>query len=108
MVDEFSTSERMAFPFLEAAVRIDQLRQSSLDKEALREALNENVALWFLLKNHVLNTEPDTTADHVDHIVKVSNFMAKAAICLINSYDDSLMDHMVKMNLNMCERLLAA
>ena len=34
--------------------------------------------------------------------------MAKAAICLINSYDDSLMDHMVKMNLNMCEIQLSA
>ena len=45
MSDDFTPQEQVAYPFLEAAVRIDTAKQNPTDKELLARVLDDNVAL---------------------------------------------------------------
>ena len=108
MSDDLSANEKKAFPFLESAIRLDQAKQTPDDLNKLRDALDQNVAMWLLLKNHYLNTGLDVPMEMITHIIQFSNFTVKAAITIQRHYDDSLMDHLINMNLNMCEIQLSA
>ncbi len=108
MPHELTENEEMAYPFLESAVRLDQALQDPSNDVNLCEALDNNVALWLLLKNHFMNTNLDVPQEMLTHVIQLSNFAIKAAISIQQSYDHRLLEHLINMNLNMSEIQLSA
>ncbi|MEI8395467.1 MAG: hypothetical protein WCF85_12070 [Rhodospirillaceae bacterium] len=108
MSEDLSPQEQIAFPFLEAAVRIDTAKQHPNDKELLARVLDDNVALWLYFKNVLLNAEGEVASETKGFLVQASEFMIKAAQLLLRETDDALMGRLVAMNLNMSELLLQA
>lgn len=106
MSDEFTPQEQVAYPFLEAAVRIDTAKQNPTDKELLARVLDDNVALWLFFKNLLLNSTDEVAADTKNFLIQASEFMIKAAQLLLHEVDDELMGRLVSLNLNMSELLL--
>jgi len=106
MSDELSPQEQVAFPFLEAAVRIDTAKQNPGDRDLLARVLDDNVALWLYFKNLLLNAEEEIAPDTKGFLIQASEFMIKAAQLLIREIDDELMGRLVALNLNMSELLL--
>ena len=106
MSDELAAHEQTAYQFLESAFCLDKARQCPSDSEFLEGALDSNVFLWFWLKRHIINSEPNASDERVSHIIQLSDFMARAAVSIRHKYDDRVMEHLVTMNLNMCERIL--
>ncbi|MEI6559548.1 MAG: hypothetical protein WCO00_14180 [Rhodospirillaceae bacterium] len=106
MSDDLSPQEQVAYPFLEAAVRIDTAKQNPSDKELLGRVLDDNVALWLFFKNLLLNSSEDIAADTKNFLIQASEFMIKAAQLLLQEVDDELMSRLVALNLNMSELLL--
>ncbi len=106
MSEEFTPQEQVAYPFLEAAVRIDTSKQNPEDKQLLEQVLDDNVALWLFFKNLLLNSRDDISNDTKDFLVQASEFMIKAAQLLRREFDDELMSRLVALNLNMSELLL--
>jgi len=106
MSDSLSPQEQVAFPFLEAAVRIDSAKQNLNDKELLARVLDDNVALWLYFKNLLLNTEEEIASETRSFLVQASEFMVKAAQVLQNETDEELISRLVAINLNMSELLL--
>ncbi len=106
MSEEFTPQEQVAYPFLEAAVRIDTAKQNPTDKALLSRVLDDNVALWLFFKNLLLNSDEEIAADTKSFLVQASEFMIKAAQLLQTEVDDELMGRLVSLNLNMSELLL--
>jgi len=106
MSEELSPQEQVAFPFLEAAVRIDSAKQNLGDKQLLAKVLDDNVALWLYFKNLLLNTNNDVANETKSFLVQASEFMIKAAQLLLREADDELLGRLVAINLNMSELLL--
>jgi len=106
MSDELSPQEQVAFPFLEAAVRIDSAKQNPTDKQLLAKVLDDNVALWLYFKNLLLNTNNDVAIETKNFLIQASEFMIKAAQLLLRDVDDELLGRLVAINLNMSELLL--
>ncbi len=106
MSEEFTPQEQVAYPFLEAAVRIDTAKQNPDDKQLLEQVLDDNVALWLFFKNLLLNSRDEISVDTTDFLVQASEFMIKAAQLLRREFDDELMSRLVALNLNMSELLL--
>lgn len=106
MSDELSAHEQVAFPFLEAAVRIDTAKQNPGDKDLLARVLDDNVALWLYFKNLLLNADGEIAPDTKGFLIQASEFMIKAAQMLLREVDDELMGRLVALNLNMSELLL--
>ena len=108
MSEEFTPQEQVAYPFLEAAVRIDTAKQNPTDKELLARVLDDNVALWLFFKNLLINSEDGIAEDTKTFLMQASEFMIKAASLLLREVDDELMGRLVALNLNMSELLLQA
>ena len=106
MSDDLTPQEQVAYPFLEAAVRIDTAKQNPSDKELLARVLDDNVALWLFFKNLLLNSNDEVAADTKAFLIQASEFMVKAAQMLLREVDDELMGRLVALNLNMSELLL--
>ncbi len=108
MSENLSPQEQVAFPFLEAAVRIDSAKQNLDDRELLARVLDDNVALWLYFKNLLLSAEEDIAAETKTFLVQASEFMVKAAQLLQHETDEELISRLVTINLNMSELLLQA
>ncbi len=108
MSKELTTRELAAYPFLEAAVRIDTAKQNPDNKEMLALVLDDNVALWVYFKHLLLNSTEGVTEETRDHFIEISEFMIKAARRLLHEIDMELMDWLVTINLNTSERMLQA
>ena len=106
--EQFSPQEQVAYPFLEAAVRIDTAKQNPGDRALLAQVLDDNVALWLFFKNLLINSENDIADDTKKFLMQASEFMIKAASLLLREADDELMGRLVALNLNMSELLLQA
>jgi len=106
MSENLTPQEQVAFPFLEAAVRIDNAKQNLQDKELLSRVLDDNVALWLYFKNLLLNTREGVANETKAFLVQASEFMIKAAQVLQRECDEELMSRLVSLNLNMSELLL--
>ncbi len=108
MSNELTTRELAAFPFLEAAVRIDTAKQNPDNKELLILVLDDNVALWMYFKHLLLNSPDGLSEEARAHFIDISEFMIKAARRLFQEIDLELLDWLVTLNLNMSERMLQA
>ena len=106
MSESLSPQEEAAFPFLEAAVRIDAAKQDLSDKALLAQVLDDNVALWLYFKNLLLNTPEEVATDTKTFLIQASEFMVKAAQLLQRECDEELIGRLVAINLNMSELLL--
>ena len=106
--EQFTPQEQVAYPFLEAAVRIDTAKQNPGDRAALAQVLDDNVALWLFFKNLLINSEDGIAEDTKTFLMQASEFMIKAASLLLREVDDELMCRLVALNLNMSELLLQA
>ena len=106
MSEEMTPQEQVAYPFLEAAVRIDTAKQNPTDKDLLMRVLDDNVALWLFFKNLLLNSNDEIAEDTKSFLIQASEFMIKAAQLLLREVDDELMGRLVALNLNMSELLL--
>ncbi len=103
---ELTPIEKLAYPFLEHAVRIDTAKQNPQDRDALVEVLESNVQLWMFYRNLIGNHFGEITPETSEWLVKVSDFMTKAAIVLQKQADEELIDKITVLNLNMSEKLL--
>ena len=108
MSDTLTPQEQIAFPFLEAAVRIDTAKQHPGDKELLAQVLDDNVALWLYFKNLLLNAEEQIATDTKSFLIQASEFMIKSAQVLLQEADEELMSRLVALNFNMSELMLQA
>ena len=108
MSDSLSPQEQVAFPFLEAAVRIDTAKQNLSDKDLLVQVLDDNVALWLYFKNLLLGTEQEIAEETKNFLIQASEFMVKSAQLLQREVDEDLISRLVTINLNMSELLLQA
>ena len=108
MSDTLTPQEQIAFPFLEAAVRIDTAKQHPGDKELLAQVLYDNVALWLYFKNLLLNAEEQIATDTKSFLIQASEFMIKSAQVLLQEADEELMSRLVALNFNMSELMLQA
>ena len=106
MSENLSPQEKVAFPFLEAAVRIDSAKQNIGDKALLLQVLDDNVALWLYFKNLLINTQEEIAPETKTFLIQASEFMVKAAQILQRESDDELMARLVAINLNMSELFL--
>jgi hypothetical protein len=106
MSEELSPQEQGAFPFLEAAVRIDTAKQHPNDRELLAQVLDDNVALWLYFKNLVIHTDQGVAEETKSFLIQASEFMVRAAHLLQREIDDELLGRLVALNLNMSELLL--
>ncbi len=106
MSDSLSPQEQVAFPFLEAAVRIDSAKQNLDDKDLLLRVLDDNVALWLYFKNLLTNTEEEIAPETKAFLIQASEFMVRAAQLLQRETDEELISRLVAINLNMSELLL--
>jgi hypothetical protein len=103
---ELTPIEKLAYPFLDHAVRIDTAKQNPADRDALVEVLESNVQLWMFYRNLIGNHFAEVTPETSEWLVKVSDFMTKAAIVLQKQPDEELLDKITVLNLNMSEKLL--
>ncbi len=108
MSDSLSPQEQVAFPFLEAAVRIDTAKQNLSDKDLLIQVLDDNVALWLYFKNLLLGTDQEIAEETKNFLIQASEFMVKSAQLLQREVDEDLISRLVTINLNMSELLLQA
>lgn len=106
MSDTLTPEEQMAFPFLEAAIRIDAAKQNPNDRDLLTQVMDDNVALWLYLKNLLVHSGDGINEETKGFLFQASEFMIKAAQILLTHVDDDLMDRLVSLNLNMSELLL--
>ncbi|MEI6984705.1 MAG: flagellar biosynthesis regulator FlaF [Rhodospirillaceae bacterium] len=108
MSEDLSPQQQVAFPFLEAAVRIDTAKQNPANRALLAQVLDDNVALWLYFKNLLLDSEGEIASDTKTFLIQASEFMIKSAQLLLREADDELMSRLVALNLNMSELLLQA
>ena len=105
---DLSPHQELAFPFLQAAVRIDHARQHPNDRDALMAVLEGNALLWTHIKNYFSQNFDEIPDEYHDFLIRMSDFMMKSAIVLNRSMDLDLMDKLVALNLNMCEQILTS
>jgi len=107
IAENLSAREAAAYPFLECAVLLDNVRKGTPVVQ-LADALDVNAARWQTVANRATTRRrdlPETTAEFFD---RASRFMVEAARTLRDQQDEKLLDMMIHMNLNMSETILTA
>ncbi|PWR19708.1 hypothetical protein [Zavarzinia compransoris] len=105
--EALSTREAAAYPFLECAVLLDNVRKGTPVVQ-LADALDVNAARWQSVANRAISRRGDLPSTTTEFFNRASRFMVEAARTLRREQDDSLLDMMIHMNLNMSETILTA
>ncbi|HYE00162.1 MAG TPA: flagellar biosynthesis regulator FlaF [Alphaproteobacteria bacterium] len=98
--------EQLAFPFIQAAVRIDSAKQNPADREALVAVLDSTVAMWMFYKNYLGQNFSAVPEETKQMLVQLTDFTTKAAVFLRDNPDEGLLDRLIQLNLNMSEQIL--
>lgn len=100
----------MALPFLDLAEKIEAAKLNELSDDAWQSILETNLFLWRFISNFLpRHFSDDVTPETAGLITKISDFMTKVTIAMSNggAREPELLNKMVKLNLNMCDQILA-
>lgn len=100
----------MALPFLDMAEKIEAARLNGADADAWRAVFETNLFLWRFIGNFLpRHFSEDVSPEMTELLQKIGNFMTKVTVAMLEEEDrdDALLDKVVKLNLNMCDQILA-
>jgi hypothetical protein len=103
-----SASEALALPFLQTAVNIDSARQNLHDTQGLIAVLVDNAMLWTQTKTQFSQNAHALSPDYLKFLQDMSEFMVRSTLLMSKQADPDFLEKLVRINLNMCEQLLAA
>ena len=105
--NELSPLEELAFPFLQAAVRLDTVKQHLDQCDDMFWMIDSNAALWTYFKGHVSEHFENVPQETTELLDRISDFMTKASIVLRREPSEELVDRMIQLNLNFSEQILS-
>lgn len=100
----------MALPFLDLAEKIEAAKLNGADEETWQAIFETNLFLWRFIANFLpRHFSEEVGKDTTELLNKISSFMTKVTVALSaeGSKDAALLDKVVKLNLNMCDQILA-
>jgi hypothetical protein len=100
----------MALPFLDMAEQIEAAKLNDISDEAWQSILETNLFLWRFISNFLpRHFSDDVTSETAGLLSKISDFMTKVTVALSDdgTREPELLDKMIKLNLNMCDQILA-
>lgn len=100
----------MALPFLDMAEQIEAAKLNNVSGEAWQSILETNLFLWRFISNFLpRHFSEDVTPETAGLLSKISDFMTKVTIAMADggAREPDLLDKMIKLNLNMCDQILA-
>lgn len=105
--DDYDPIDELAKPFLDIASKLDEARTAPIDHETWIALLETNSFLWRFASKHMPGQIGFELAPESEELVaQISEFMSKASMCLAEKRDEFLLDRVVEINLNMCDKLL--
>jgi hypothetical protein len=104
---ELSPLEELAFPFLQAAVRLDTVKQNLDHCDEMLWMVDSNAALWTYFRGHVSEHFQNIPRETTELLDRISDFMTKASIVLRREPSEELVDRMIQLNLNFSEQILS-
>jgi|GEM_PF-4236983 len=108
MTTELSPVEELAFPFVQAAVRMNEMKDKEEARSDLLEAVNRNAALWMYFEKQVAPSAMELKDEARELVARLSKFMLNSSVVLGREYSQELVDRIIDINLNMSEQILAA
>lgn len=100
----------MAIPFLDLAEKFQAARLNGADPETWKALFETNLFLWKFISNFLPMHFDDQVSEETKGLLdRISKFMIKVSVAVGDEpeKDGSLIDTIVKMNLNMCDQILA-
>ncbi|WP_421877328.1 hypothetical protein [Pacificispira sp.] len=100
----------MALPFLDLAEKIEAAKINGASEEAWRAIFETNLFLWRFISNFLpRHFSDEVSGDTADLLSKISGFMTKVTVAMAEdgAKDAALLDKVIKLNLNMCDQILA-
>ncbi len=98
----------MAQPFLELAEKFEIARLNELDDKDWYAILESNMFVWRFVANYLpRQLRDDVPKEMGDLLVRISEFMMQAGSELRSNRDDTLIQRVIELNLNMCNQILA-
>lgn len=98
----------MAQPFLDLAEKFEVARLNELDDKDWFSILESNMFVWRFVANYLPRQLRDDVPESMGELlVRISEFMMQAGNELRTNRDDTLIQRVVELNLNMCNQILA-
>lgn len=102
--------DEMALPFLDLAEKFEAAKLNGADPQTWKALFETNLFLWKFISNFLpRHFDEDVTKETRDLLGRISKFMIKVSVAIEDEpeKDGTLIDTLVKMNLNMCDQILA-
>ncbi|MEQ9490798.1 MAG: hypothetical protein RIM72_17585 [Alphaproteobacteria bacterium] len=98
----------MAQPFLDLAEKFEIARLNELDDKDWYAILESNMFVWRFVANYLPRQLRDDVPEEMGALlVRISEFMMQAGSELRSNRDDTLIQRVIELNLNMCNQILA-
>ncbi len=98
----------MAQPFLDLAEKFEIARLNEMDDKDWFAILESNMFVWRFVANYLPRQLRDDVPESMGELlVRISAFMMQAGTELRTNRDDTLIQRVVELNLNMCNQILA-
>lgn len=100
----------MALPFLDLAEKIEAAKINGASEESWRAIFETNLFLWRFIANFLPRHFDDKVSNDTSELLsKISTFMTKVTVAMSEEgeKDAALLDKVIKLNLNMCDQILA-
>jgi flagellar biosynthesis regulator FlaF len=104
--EELDIREEEAFGLSRAAVLLDQAKQNRDDTVAMTAALNHNLELWVAIRSLVQRPESGLPKSVEDNLIRLSNFVADTTFRSIDFLEETTIDTLININLQISEGLL--
>jgi hypothetical protein len=100
----------MALPFLDIAEKLEACRLNGADAQSWKAILETNLFLWRFISNFLPKHFDDAVTPETDELLRrISDFMVKVGVALEEGpdQDPKLIQHVIQLNMNMCDQILA-
>lgn len=98
----------MAQPFLDLAEKFEIARIHDLDDKDWFAILESNMFVWRFVANYLPRQLRDDVPESMGELlIRISEFMMQAGNELRFNRDDTLIQRIIELNLNMCNQILA-
>lgn len=100
----------MALPFLDLAEKIEAAKINGASEDSWRAIFETNLFLWRFIANFLpRHFNGEVSSETAELLSKISDFMAKVTVAMSDEgeKDAAVLDKVIKLNLNMCDQILA-